>query len=948
MQFTRPIYLLLLIPLIYYTFSVARHSLADMSRFRSRLALALRLVILLALVFALAGARTVRDASQQCVVFVLDRSDSIPKGKQDAAVDYLNKALKSLRSDQKAGVVVFGRDASVELLPCNAHRIGKLYSAPDPGSTDISQALGLALAVFPERCAKKIVLLSDGNETTGKSFEQALLAGSNGVSIDTVPITNDLPSEALLERMICPASVKIGEPFDLKVIAVSKKPTVATIRLIKNGSPAETKAVELAAGKSVLSFQQSLPKPGSYEYQAVLECVSDTRVENNVAFAHTKVKGKPRVLYVEGEPGQEKYLSAALESSDIVVDQRDPAGIPSSMSQLQGYDMVVLSDVPAWRLSPEQMAMIRAGVKDLGIGFTMIGGENSFGAGGYFDTPIEEALPVEMSIRKTKVLPTLSVVIAMDKSGSMGMSEGGREKIQLANDAAASVVRLLQPIDYVGIIVCHSSPVAAVDLQLAANKGPIYDQISTIRAEGGGIAVFPSMRMAYDMMSRAKTRQKHIILLADGADCDDQAGVVPLAKKMARERITVTAVAIGDGKDVPFLKTTAAAGKGYFYLAQRARDLKAIFTKDIMTISKSLIIEEPFTPSLDTSSPELGGVDAASVPPLLGYVVTSPKPAARVSAISHRKDPILATWQFGLGKSAAFTSDCKARWSGRWLTWPDYNKFWAQVLRSTMRKSGPRDFQSTVDIESGTGRVTVDAVDENGAFLNFLKFKGSVIGPDMKSHQIKIEQTGPGRYEADFDAREVGVYVVNVVSQEKGDNAQDVNVVSIPYPVEYKALSPNTALLKRISQETQGRFDPPAVDVLAGRFRRSQTYTDIWRALAMLAMILLPLDIAVRRLAVSPGQVVEICVAARDRVSARLLRRRARRPIKRSETVSALLKTKKKTAKLPTEPQVPVPPVTPPEPQPVQTPPEATPAASDGDTTSRLLEAKRRARKQDR
>lgn len=948
-QFTRPLLLLLLFPIGFYTWRLTRRSLADLSQFRHRLAFGLRLAIIILLVFALAGARIVRNSANQCVVFVLDVSDSITKAKQDAGLAYINHAIKTMKPDQQVGLVVFGSDASVELSPSSSGRLEKIYSVPSTSNTDISQALGLALATFPEQCAKKIVLLSDGNETIGKSIEQAMLAGSNDVSVDTVPLTSELPREAMLEKMAIPSGVKIGEPFDIKIVAAAKQPSVANIRLIRNGAPVDIKTVELPAGKSVLTFKQSIPKPGGYEYQAILECANDTRAENNRALGYTKVTGKPRVLYIEGKQGQAKYLANALTSSDITFDTRDRSGIPISIPEMQKYDMVVLSDVPAWNMATEQMEMFKSGVKDLGIGLTMIGGDESLGAGGYYGSPIEQALPVDMSVRKSKVLPTLTVVVVMDKSGSMGMPEGGKTKIELANDAAASVVELLQPIDYVGVIVCHTSPSAAVDLQTATNKGPIYDQISTIRADGGGICVFPSMQMAYDMISKSNTRQKHVILLADGSDCDDQEGVIPLAKKMANDKITVTTVAIGDGPHVPFLKATAATGKGYYYLAKRATDLKAIFTKDVMEVSKSLIVEEPFVPRMDTTSPELSGIDQSSCPPLLGYVMTSAKPTARVLMTSHKNDPILAMWQYGLGKSAAFMSDCKARWSARWLGWPDYNKFWAQVVRSTMRKSGPKDFQTAVDIESGVGRVIIDAVDTKGNFLNYLKFVGSVIGPDMKAKPIVIEQTGPGRYESGFDARDVGTYVVSVAQEDGNDISPDVNFISIPYPPEYKDMSPNEPLLRRISQETSGKFNPDAQRIFGGNFRKSRSFTDIWRLLMIISMLLLPIDVAVRRVAFSVEMLEDMYNAAINKIKSLLnARGRSAKPA-RTEVMSSLLNAKRSTSK-PSIPQeqlklkIDV--------EPVQNRPtlekqvekKQEPAAQAADSTSRLLAAKRRAK----
>ncbi|MDO8684835.1 MAG: glutamine amidotransferase, partial [Armatimonadota bacterium] len=453
--------------------------------------------------------------------------------------------------------------------------------------------------------------------------------------------------------------------------------------------------------------------------------------------------------------------------------------------------------------------------------------------------------------------------------------------------------------------------------------------------------------------------------LADGADCDDQDGVVPLALKMGNERITVTAVAIGDGPHVPFLKDVAAAGRGDFYLTVRARDLKAIFTKDVMKVSKSLIIEEPFIPAMDPSAPELSGINPSSVPPLLGYVTTSPKPAANIAMVSHKKDPILATWQYGLGRSAAFTSDCKSRWSARWLTWPDYTKFWAQVARSTMRKSSAKDFQTTVDMAGGAGRIIVDAVDDKGNFLNFLKFAGSVVGPDLRARHVAIDQTGPGRYEAAFEAKEVGNYVINVARKDGAQTSTETNVVNIPYPPEYKDISRNTSLLRRLAAETSGKFDPKSDEIFSEGFRQSKVHTDLWVLLALIAVLMLPMDVAVRRLALTPQQAMEILRRLMDLVETRLIRRKSKSKETASgtdKTVGALLRVKK-DHKVQQKPVIPPRPAatcdTPPaEAQPLRVQPTApkptappTPATEkpqdEEDTTSRLLAAKKRARKSD-
>lgn len=952
-QFTHPGYLLLLPPLIYLAWRISKASMADMSRGRRKFSLGLRILIVTMVVLAVSGLQFVRSSRHLAVIFVLDISDSIPSDKRDAALDYIRQSLANKREGDYAGLVVFGADASVEFAPDKVTKIDSIRSVPSTAYTDIAQGVGLAIASFPEDASKRIVLLSDGNENLGKALDQAAMAESGGITIDTVPIANDLPKEVLLDRMIAPGEVKIGEPFELKLIASSKSDAHASIRLLRSGRPVGLKPVTLTPGKNVLTFPQTIDKPGVYSFEAIIEnCDADTMPDNNRALGSTMVRGKPRVLYVEGKEGQAASLATALKSSDIEVHTRPRSGVPTSVEELREYDSVIFSDVPAMALIPEQMKMIEAGVRDLGIGFGMIGGDESFGAGGYFETPIERTLPVDMSIRKQKSVPSLSVVIVIDKSGSMSADENGRTKISLANEAAVNVVKLLQPIDKVGVIFCHDFPVTTVALTPATSKEAIGARISTITAEGGGITVFPSLKAAYRMIVGSGTRQRHVIMLCDGADCDQQPGCVSMAEEMNKKGITVTSVAIGDGPDVPFLKQMAAAGGGNFYLARYARELPYIFTKDVMLISKTLIIEEPFKPQVVESSAVLSGIDWGSAPPLLGYVATSPKPMAEVPVISHKEDPVYAQWQYGLGRSIAFTSDAKPRWAVRWIGWPGFNKFWAQSVRWSMRKTGKGDFQTLVDIDQAVGRVTVDAVDETGKFVNFLQLEGRVIPPDMKSIKLKLEQTAPGRYEAEFPARQVGTYTVNVVEKRKDATLTQTSTLSIPYPPEYKDIQTNKRLLERLAKMTQGRVAPAPAQVFAPNAKDARIPSDMWWTLTLLAAVLFPLDVAVRRLAMDASEVRELAAKGVRAIASKraAFKRRAASSVEEG-TISDLLKAKtsrkerdddrrewvrdsirseveKRSAK----------------------PKDPAPAAKrehptdSVDTTSRLLEAKRRAR----
>lgn len=956
-QFTHPLYLVLLPPLIYFTWRLSRVSMADLSRGRKLFSLSLRIVIITLLLLAIAGIQFVRPSKSLTVIFAVDISDSIPREKRQASLDYIRNALKSKRSTDYIGVIAFGADAVVELAPCRNAKVDRIYAIPSTSYTDIAQGIGLSLASFPPDAAKRIVLLSDGNENLGKALDQTAMAETEGITIDVVPLANDVKKEALLDKIVVPSEVRIGEPFELKVIATAKTDTHSEIRLLRNGHPADVKNVTLTPGKNVFTFSQTIDKAGAYSYEALLSNNADTMLDNNRALGSTIVRGKPKVLYVEGKPGESEHLAKALRASDITVDVRGKSGIPAGIDDIRDYDSIIFSDIPAMAMMPEQMKLIEAGVRDLGIGFGMIGGEDSFGAGGYFDTPIERTLPVDMSIRKQKVLPSLSVVIVIDKSGSMSMDENGRTKISLANEAAVNVVELLQPIDKIGVIFCHDYPETIVPLSSAKNKAGISQKITTVTAGGGGITVFPSLKAAYDMISGSGTRQKHVIMLCDGDDCDEQSGCISLADQMRRERITVTSVAIGSGKDVQFLTQLAAVGGGNYYLARRAQELPYIFTKDVMLVSKSLLVEEPFRPRVDGSSQVLSGIDWDTAPPLLGYVSTSPKPVAEVPMISHKDDPIYAQWQFGLGRSIAFTSDAKSKWAVRWLEWPGFTKFWAQSIRWSMKKSCKSNFQTAVTVDQAIGRVAVDAIDREGRFINFLKLKGWLIGPDMKSYKILLEQTAPGRYEAEFPARQVGTYTVNIVEKQGEDVSSQSCTVTIPYPPEYKDIQTNHRLLERIAKLTGGKVSPKPQDVFKPDLIKARVPTDLWWGLTLIAILLFPLDVATRRLAMDASEIRAFAAKGIYIVRSKISRNgKTQKKAQEVETVRRLLDAKKSRHSDEPRPDWARPqsvarqskpddsrPITP-TPTPEANKPKEEESAQDMDMASRLLEAKRRAR----
>jgi len=442
---------------------------------------------------------------------------------------------------------------------------------------------------------------------------------------------------------------------------------------------------------------------------------------------------------------------------------------------------------------------------------------------------------------------------------------------------------------------------------------------------------------------------RHVIMLADGSDCDQQQGCLPLAAQMAAEKMTITTVAFGEGPHVPFLKHVAALGKGHFYLTERASDLKQIFTRETLTIARSVLVEEIFRPRLAESSAVVRGVDWASAPPLLGYVATSPKRLAKVPLLSHKDDPLFAHWQYGLGKSIAFTSDAKAHWAAHWLDWQGYPQFWSQAVRWSLRYLSSGILYPRIEPEGDRARIVVDAAGDDGSPLNGLELRANVSLPGGERSALTLGQTAPGRYEATVETPDSGAYVVGLdASGPGGLTARQTVGFAVAYPPDFADTEPREEYLQDIAAETGGNVIAKPEDAFVRPEVMPRYRTDIWRALLWMAAFLLPLDVAVRRLIIRREDVAAFTAPVASALARLRRRRRAAAPPPR--TVGRLLERKASVRQRPADDAAPrvkeppaVPEAQPPPPASAPTPPKAAPPSES--TTDRLLDLKRKRKK---
>lgn len=885
MRFSDPIYLILAPLIIGFIWWSGRHMLG-VDRARRRFSMLLRSFVILLLTLALAGWQMNRPNTGVATLFLLDHSESVPEPDQQSAADFVSLALKKIGSQDKAGVVVFGRDALVDISPIHIKDLPPIYSSPDRQGTDLAGAIRLASALFPDGYSRRIVLLSDGNETQSDARSAAQVAAVDHIEIDAVPLRPlEQKKEVLVARLETPGEAKTGEPFEVKTIIESQANTEGTLIIDRDGVPVKRMTVSLSPGKNVILTSIGLDKAGAHRLRATLEAQPDQDPRNNVGMGVVSVRGKPRVLLAEGAPDPTAALNRALSANQIEVDKIGPNEFPSRPEDLQAYDAILFSDYPAENLTSQQMVALESAVRDTGIGFMMIGGMGSFQTGGYYATPIAEMLPVDMELKHRKIYHASTVLLIIDSSGSMNQQVGGgMRNVHIAAEAAIQTLRMLRPMDRFGVIAsshgsdwltpdmavtkadpfgcdgrnfegCHGAragqPLAAI--YDANQRDKIIQVLNRVYGTGGGIFMRGSLEMARrGMLTEPPTRSRHVLILADANDCDEQEGSREVVQQLRAAGVTTSIIAFGQGKDVTYLKWLAKEGGGNFYLCQDARHLPRIFTADVSTMTRAAIEEGAFLPKIASRDERIESVDWNRVPPLMAYNLLGERPLAQTLLKTHKEDPLLASWQYGLGTVAAFTSDAKPKWAQRWMGWSDFSIFWTQQVRSVLRKGGRNQFALNGTIQNGKGVVEMQAFSPEGEAMNLPSPQVQVATPSGKSFAITLQQQGAGKYRGEFELGETGTYLLS--SRQTGPDGKPsvlTTGLALPYPPEYQFTRPNEPLMKQVAQLTGGQFEPEPGAAFRPLSRSDTSMRELWQPALSLAMLLLLADITLRRLALS-------------------------------------------------------------------------------------------------
>jgi uncharacterized membrane protein len=901
--------------------------------------LAIRLLGVTLLATALAGPVVYTGIDTLSTVFLLDRSASVSPAQQQAAVAWVQQAIQAKRTTDRAAVISFAADAAVEQELSASPGVIAPNAKLDTSRTNIAQALRLAEGVLPPTGARRIVLLTDGGENRESALQETGALQAAGIAVDVVPIASANGPEVAVRGISAPPALRQGERFTLSVTLSSTVETSGQLRLILDDQLNSTQPIQIHVGENNLVFPHDPLPPGTHRFQAIVEPTQDTLSENNVGYATVQVNGPAGVLLVEGQPDAARYLAPALRSEGLNVQVAAPSALGGDLSHLRQYDAIGLVNVPAPSIGAGGLLALSSYIHDFGGGLVAIGGDHSFGAGGYSKTPLEDALPLTTDVRARSVHPKVAVAVIVEDLEIQTSDD-------IAKETAKKIVAQLTPQD--AIAVSDAQTGFPVPLSPVTDPNALMAEIDSLRT-GDPDSYAPYLSQAAKQLAGSDAKIKHIILVGDGDAHDDYQ---PLVQQIASQGITVSTVATPAHqlRDAPTMQDIARWGRGGYFEVTDPSDVPQLVLKETTDIARPAITEEPFVPTAQDETPILDAV--TNYPQLAGYVATTPKPSAVVGLVTPAEhDPLLAQWQYGLGHAVAFTSDAGARWSAAWLSWTDYSHFWAQAFKWAAPPARSPTLQVQTSVTANQAHIVVDAVGVDGRDINDAPTTATIASPTGQTPEssgtptpksVTLVQIAPGRYAADVPATQQGNYLVQVSQTVTGSEtpATQTSSFSVPYSPEYAGLPPDLGLLRELAQQTSGTVLAQPAESFAHNLRLIDSAKPIWPYLIGALVPIFLLDVAARRLRVSAADL--------ERAAARV-NRRWRGQTGRAAAFAAQLASSRRAA----QPAAPRPTLHPPSviarraPTPIRRAspsPSGEPSAASGlPAGSRLLVAKRRA-----
>jgi len=812
-----------------------------LSRRRARISLSIHLAVLVAITAALAGLAIARTPKAQTVVAVIDRSASVGAASDQEVAD-VAAVQHALKGSDELGVVTAGQNALVEDPPATAAG-GEPFSAfatqPNPGYTDLDAGLRLAGSMLPSTTLHHVVVATDGEQNLGNAVAEARTLRSEGTRVDVLPVEVAVGPEVRIDSVEAPSTLPAGASTAIQVQVNSNVTTTATLVVSVDQTPVSTQKVNVSEGETAVPVTLPPATSGFHTVTAQIDPAQDTYAENNIGEAVIQVTGPPQVLVVEGGSGQAANLTAALKAAHLNPVVVSPPGVPTALTGLASYQAVALVNVPASALTATQMEVLQSGVRDLGIGLTAFAGQNSFGPGGYAGTPLDSTLPVTAEIPEQLKKPPVAVVLCLE---TMESSEGD----VVERGAAKALIGQLTPEDYVGITDGASG--LAVPLQQVGSHAAQLESAVDNMSFGDPPSYQPYLTDAANALAAQPNANKFVILVGDGDAGDDYAAE---GKAIAAGGTTVAAIGINVHSSSTFManmQAFAQGGGGNFFESDTPQQLPQLLLQESQKSLKPWIVQGTFTPALESPSAVLGGLNPATLPPIDGYVASVPKPAAEVVLASPANDPVLAVWQYGTGRAVAWTSDADGQWTRNLLLSPEGGTLLANMVAWTLPQQSDPALSVQTSVSGDQGQVSVQ-LSGSTAVPAGAQVVATVAGPTLQGTEVPLSTTAPGSYAGSFPAESTGSYLVKVTVSAGGRVVHSaIGSLAVAYSAEYQFLGTNAPFLHQLAAAGGGIVLSSPAQAFTVPLPPIPVSDPLAFLLLAIAVILVPVDIAARRL----------------------------------------------------------------------------------------------------
>jgi len=817
--------LLLLLPALWYWMRRVPEA--------SRLCLALKCAVFALLVLALAGPRVLMRASKLAVTLVMDASASMPRESLQRGQTML-RDLVSKRTGADLRLITFDGSARLRPVPAQAANVSipQGVNSADGMKTDLEGALQLALDTFPDEGARRVLLISDGNENQGDALSAALRARERGVSIFSAPSGGMAPLPVTTESVASPEEVLSGEHFTLSLELDGSRPVAARVWVTADGQEVGSTTMDLKAGDNTMDLDAQIVKSGL----ALVEGHISSAGAEQTLFSQAIAVRRPQVLDVAGSGEVSGALLQTLKAAEI--DVKEAAAFPVDASK-QDWDAVLLDNYPDHELSPEEESAIEQYVSK-GGGLIFIAGDKNAKLARDSKTPLQKLLPVRAHDPKEK---PAAVVLVLDKSGSM---EG--RTIGLVREAARASLVTLPPMDRAGVIEFDQAFDWVIPMGTAADVQSKLDLIDKIDA-GGNTNIYQPLLAAYQAVLPEPVSSRHIILLTDG----DQTpftfqDFAQLEVDAAKQNVVISAIGLGDHVNEKLLNELADKTKGKAHFIENPMLIPQVVSDEVQSTDDLAIQERPVRAIRVRPVEMADGIDFSQAPGLLGFVQAQAKDSTETILGVDRDKPLLVRWQYGLGSVVAFMSDGGNRWATPWASWKSFGTLWPQMVRSVVRQDQAIRAGARMDEQDGEAVVAYDVkADAAGPAVSALSNLESsplvLETPDGATSELHLAETAPGHYEARIPAAQRGLYRV-----ASSDPQLSLPEVGFYHDVdELKPQPVNLALLGEISRVTGGRVNPSIDQLLDDRGSLVEERASLWPYLVILALALNFVEVAFRR-----------------------------------------------------------------------------------------------------